>query len=456
MTTLSLRLKLFVTSAATIILVLLLAGIAISALFSDHVKRNLTNDLHDQFNRLVSLIDPDVETPTLTSQMINPSFSIPYGGYYWQITDPASGLQSRSRSMWDATFDLPDLSVLDGRAHTIELVDPEGTPAIAWVQRLQFDLEDGNSRTLDVIVARDLVHFDIAIASFRNDLFISLAILALALFIAAWFQISLGLSPFKTIRTQINAIRTGNASRMDKSHPPEVLPIVHEMNKMLENKEKSINFARTRASNLAHSLKTHLSVMQSESEKLRNAGHVEHADIIERLGQEMHAIIDHQLRLSRLKTRTDADFLSTPLHSSVKKVINALQRTPKGKNLDWHVQIDGSIHVDIEASDLIELLGILLENAANWAKNRVDIHALEDGQFIDLGIKDDGPGLSDAQTEQLGKRGVRLDQQGTGTGIGLSIAREIVAMNKGKITFDTKEGSGLHVKVTLPISCMQN
>ncbi|VAW25188.1 hypothetical protein MNBD_ALPHA11-906 [hydrothermal vent metagenome] len=450
MTSVSLRLKLFATSAATILLALLLAGIAISSLFSDHVKRNLTNDLHDQFIRLVAQLDPTIEIPTLKSPMANPSFSIPYGGYYWQITDPASGLQSRSRSMWDAIFELPDLNVLDGRAHTIELIDPEGTPAIAWVQRLQFDLEGGGARTLDVIVAQDLVHFDIAIAKFRNDLFVFLAILALALFISAWIQISLGLYPFKSIRSEINAIRTGEANRMDKKHPPEVMPIVHEMNKMLKNQEQSITFARTRASNLAHSLKTHLSVMQSESESLRSSGQIEHADAIEKLGQDMHSIIDHQLRLSRLKTRTSADFLSTPLRSSVQKVINALQRTPKGNELSWHIDIDTHIHVDIDSSDLIELLGILLENATNWAKANVNIFATKQDQTITLNISDDGPGLTSAQTEQLGKRGVRLDQQGTGTGIGLSIAKEIVAMNKGKISFNTKEGTGLQVKVTLP------
>ncbi|MCF6326368.1 MAG: HAMP domain-containing histidine kinase [Devosiaceae bacterium] len=450
MTSVSLRLKLFATSAATILFALVLAGIAISALFSDHVKRNLTNDLQDQFIRLVAQLDPTIEIPTLKSPMANPSFSTPYGGYYWQVTDPASGVQSRSRSMWDAVFELPDLNVLDGRAHTIELIDPEGTPAIAWVQRLQFDLEGGGARTLDVIVAQDLVHFDIAIAKFRNDLFVFLAILALALFITAWIQISLGLSPFKSIRAEINAIRTGEANRMDKKHPPEVMPIVHEMNKMLKNQEQSITFARTRASNLAHSLKTHLSVMQSESEKLRTSGQIEHADAIEKLGQDMHSIIDHQLRLSRLKTRTSADFLSTPLRSSVQKVVNALQRTPEGKNLSWHIDIDAPIHVDIDSSDLVELLGILLENAANWAKANVNIYATKHDQAITLNISDDGPGLTSAQTEQLGKRGTRLDQQGTGTGIGISIAKEIVAMNKGKISFNTKAGNGLYVEVTLP------
>ncbi len=456
MTSVSLRLKLFATSATTILIALIIAGFAISALFASHVENNLKSDLHDQFNRLVSQLDPAIEIPTLKTPMTNPSFAIPHGGYYWQVTDPVSGQQSRSRSMWDETFALPDLSVLDGRAHTIELIDPEGTLAIAWVQRLQFNLEGGGSRTFDIIMARDLVHFDIAIAKFRSDLFISLVILALVLFIAAWIQISLGLSPFKSMRAEINAIRTGNASRMDEKQPREVLPLVLEMNKMLENQEQSIAFARTRASNLAHSLKTHLSVMQSESENFRSSGQVEHADTIEKLGQDMHAIIDHQLRLSRLKTRTNADFLSSPLRSNVQKVVNALARTPQGNTLNWRVEIDASLNVDIDASDLIELLGILLENAANWATSEVNIFATSDDKTTTLNIEDDGPGLTSAQTAQLGKRGVRLDQQGTGTGIGLSIASEIVAMNHGTINFTNKEGKGLHVKVTLPISSVQN
>ena len=454
MKSISLRLKLFATSVATIIVALALAGYFISSLFAAHVENNLKADLTDQFNRLAAQLDPTSETPTLRSPLANPSFNIPHGGYYWQITDPVTNTRARSRSMWDEQFDLQNLSVLDGRPHTIRIIDPEGTQAIALVQRLQFELPDNaGSRAFDIIVARDLVHFDIAMAKFRQDLFLSLAILAIILFIAAWIQISLGLAPFRAIRDNINAIRTGAAKRMDENHPPEVMPLINEMNEMLDNQEKSMTFARSRASNLAHSLKTHLSVLQSESEDLRAANLEKHADSIEKIGQDMHAIIDHQLRLSRLKTRSPADFFSTPLKDSVNRIVNALQRTPDGRQREFNIDIDPSIQVDMDNSDLIELLGIVLENATKWARTTVSISARrqegENRPRILLQIHDDGPGLTAPQMARLGERGIRLDEQGTGTGIGLSIAREIMEKNHGTLEFSRAPTGGLQLDITL-------
>ncbi len=445
----TLRLKLFATSLATLIFALIMAGFAISSLFADHVENNLKSDLSDQFSRLVALIDPQTENLVLKSAMTNPSFSIPHGGYYWQITDPVSNQRTRSRSMWDEEFNVDDLSLFDGREHIIRILDPEGTQAIAIIHRLLFDLPDGSSRTVDIIVARDLVHFDIAITKFRFDLFLSLLLLAGALSIAAWIQISLGLAPFKALKTDINSIRTGAEKRMSDTHPPEVIPLVEEMNQMLENQDNSINAARDRASNLAHSLKTHLSVLQTESENIREAGQIETADTIEKLGQDMHAIIDHQLRLSRLKTRTASDYFSTPLASSVTRLVNAVKRTPEGQALHWAVEIDNSYQVDIDTSDFFELLGIILENAAKWAQTGVEITALKSQDNICLMVRDDGPGLTPAQKKHLGKRGVRLDEQGTGSGIGLSIAAEIVSKNHGQIDFQSPSEGGLSVEICL-------
>ena len=427
-----------------------MAGFAISSLFADHVENNLKSDLSDQFSRLVALIDPQTEELVLKSTMTNPSFSIPHGGYYWQITDPVSNQRTRSRSMWDEEFNVDDLSLFDGREHIIRIIDPEGTQAIAIIHRLLFDLPDGNSRTIDIIVARDLVHLDIAIAKFRFDLLLSLLLLAGALSIAAWIQISLGLAPFKALKKDINSIRTGQTKRMSDSHPPEVVPLVEEMNQMLENQDNSINAARDRASNLAHSLKTHLSVLQTESENIRETGQKESADTIEKLGQDMHAIIDHQLRLSRLKTRTASDYFSTPLSSSVARLVNAVERTPDGQRHNWSVEIDNALQVDIDTSDFYELLGIILENAARWARSQVKINAKISEENICLIVHDDGPGLTPAQAKHLGKRGVRLDEQGTGSGIGLSIATEIATKNKGYINFLSPQKGGLRVEICLP------
>ncbi len=448
----SLRLRLFTASATSIIIALFIAGLAISALFASHVESTLKNNLSNQFDRLVALIDPELETPTLKSPLADPRFEIPYGEVYWQITDSKTGARSRSRSMWDQEFNLEDQSLFDGKLHISNILDPEGTLAIAYIQRLQFEKNDGSFRELDVILAEDLNHFYEANKKFRRDLLLSLAILAVALSLAAWAQITLGLSPLSAIKRDINAIRTGSKNRMAKNHPPEVMPLVDEVNELLDTQDKSISFARTRASNLAHGLKTALTVLNSEVDNIAKSGNQESADIVAQNTQEMSAIIDHQLRLSRLKTRSKANHFNTPLLKHVKGVINTLKLTPQGSKIDWHIEIDENYSVDIDKPDLLELLGIIIENATQWAENNIYLSAKIVGANICLIIEDDGKGLNTKKMKMLGQRGVRIDSKGSGTGIGLSIANEIVAMNNGEIKFSQSQKNGLKVEILLPFS----
>ncbi len=449
-----LRLRLFTASAISIIIALFIAGISIAAIFANHVENGITKDLISQFDRLVSLIDAKASPPALKAPLADPAFSKPYGGLYWQITDANNGEKARSRSMWDEEFILEDNKLLDGKLHKTELIDPEGTLAIAIVQRLTFDSEDGSKRLLDVIMAEDLLAFYEANAAFRRDLILSLSLLAIFLLIAAWLQIVLGLSPLKIIKKQVSAIRNGSAKRLGENHPIEVMPLVEEVNELLETQEKYIIHARERAANLAHGLKTSLTVLSSEADNIRKLGNEESAAIIEQITDDMQSIIDHQLRLSRLKTRSSSEHFQTKLLANIKKIVATLKRTPKGNKLNWKIEIDKEICVNIEQADLLELLGILLENATNWAKNNIFIRAEKRKEKIYLYIEDDGKGISNKKLKLLGKRGIRLDSQGSGSGIGLAIAAEIVAMNSGEINFSKSKQGGLLVKIRL--NCAKN
>ncbi len=424
----------------------------IASLFATHVRKNLEADLSDQFDRLVVLIDPEIPTPTLVAPLANPSFSTPYGGFYWQITNPETQEKSRSRSMWDEEFTVEDINLFNGRQHTINILDPEGTQAIALIQRLQFKLENGDFRTFEIIIAEDLVHFELANDAFRDDLFQSLIVLALVLSLAAWIQISLGLAPLNRIKSEIEKIRNGIAKRMNTDHPPEVMPLVDEVNELLQTQEKSISFARTRAGNLAHALKSHLTVLQSEADLLRQSEREQNAQRIEQLGNEMHDIIDHQLRLSRLRTRSSGDHFATPLKHSIDKITATINKTPQASTKTVNVQVPDDIFLNIDAPDLFELIGILLENAMQWAKSTVEISVESTRDNTTLTIRDDGPGLSQSQLKKIGQRGLRLDEKETGTGIGLSIANEIVTKNRGTIHFSSGPQEGLCVQITLPTS----
>ncbi len=447
----SLRLRLFAASATSIIIALVIAGFVISSLFASHIESSLKSNLSNQFDRLIAQIDPEIDIPTLKAPLADPRFQVPYGDIYWQITNVKTNARSRSRSMWDQEFNLEDKTLFDRKLNIANIIDPEGTLAIAFIQRLQFEKKDGSFRELDIILAEDLNNFYKATKEFRFDLLRALAILAVALSLAAWVQITLGLAPLSKIKQDISAIRTGSKNRMNDNHPPEVMPLINEVNELLDTQDKSISFARTRASNLAHGLKTALTVLNSEIENIRKSGNQQSAEIIAQNTNDMSAIIDHQLRLSRLKTRSKADHFATPLLKNLNRVVNTLKKTPRGAEIGWHIDISGKIEVNLDEPDLLELIGIIIENATQWANSNIYINANTAQKHINLIIEDDGKGLSEKQLNLLGKRGLRLDSKGSGTGIGISIANEIVIMNSGELNFAKSSKGGLRVLIQIPI-----
>ena len=303
-----------------------------------------------------------------------------------------------------------------------------------------------------VLVAENRAVLDVSIAQFGQDLVIALVLLGLALLIAAWFQVRLGLAPLDSLRAGIDRIQRGESDRLPETYPAEVLPLVNGVNELLQSQEKSMQFARARAADLAHGLKTPLSVLSTVSERLAEAGDTETAGLIDMMTKEMADRVDYQLRLSRLRMRDGAHFYTASLNKALARTIAVVEKTRDGENLSWSFTADAVANVDIEQEDLIELVGVLLENAAKWAKSRVDITLRHDAEGVETIIADDGPGLTAAQIATLGPRGRRLDESKKGSGLGLSIAIEIVEINGGNIGFDQTPGGGLRVHLRLPIA----
>jgi len=452
----ALRLRLLLAAAASVTGALIIAGIGIALIFSSHVERSTRDDLESQFNRLLALVDPASHPPALIRPMADPKFGVPLGGLYWQMSDPASQETARSRSLWDSVLTLPEGLSFDGILRSTELIDPEGTPAISLYRKLEFISEIGETRVLDIVIAEDKERINSANSAFRLDLARALAVLGIALISAAWLQVSLGLSPLKTIQRGVNAIRSGREIQLKGDFPQEVMPLVNEVNELMKAQGKSIGFARERAADLAHGLKTSLTVLNAEAQTLRNTGNTTSAETIEELTTSMTATIDHQLRLSRLRYRSRLEHQNTILAPTISKIVVALTKTPKGRTTNWDQDVIADLGVNMDRSDLTELLGILLDNALKWSTSRVAISAgLDENNTIQITIADDGPGLTSDEITQLGKRGKRLDEKTPGSGIGLAIAHEIISLNQGLMKLQkSKQLGGLQVTLTLPATAI--
>lgn len=447
----SLRLRLLVGAALWIVLALLIAGVAIGFLFVQNVERSVRSDLTVSLNRLIAQIDPAAMPPALTRPLADPRYDTPLSGLYWQVTDLGGGSTTRSRSLWDAEL-LPDAALFgDGQSHFVTLAGPAGQSLSALVRQVRFK-PAGGTRAYLVAVAEDRSVLDASISQFGHDLVFALTVLGLVLMAAAWLQVRLGLAPLGAVRAGIDAIRRGEKQALPENYPSEVLPLVAGVNDLLRSQEKSMQFARARAADLAHGLKTPLSVFSTIATDLRQKGDVETASLLEMMARDMAERIDYQLRLSRLRLRDRTHAYRTSINKAFARTISVMEKTREGELLDWSFRAEAPIDVDIERHDLLELAGLLLENAAKWARSRVEITLRQTGDSAEAIIADDGPGLTPEQISQIGTRGKRLDESKKGSGLGLAIAHEIVELNGGRIAFDESPMGGLRVTLRLPLA----
>lgn len=448
----SLRLRLLIGAAFWVGLTLLITGAALFYLFRSSVERDTRADLEANLNRLAALIMPEAEEGSVLREPLpDPRYQVPYSGLYWQVQDLGGTVIDRSRSLWDHVLPVKEQESADP-LRLATLAGPENQTLAALIREVDFDTAQGPRRYL-LAVAEDRSILDQTIAEFGGDMATTLLILGLATFGAAWLVVYLGLSPLDAVRRGVEAVRQGVADKLAECYPAEVQPLVSEVNELLSLRDKSVDFARGRAADLAHGLKTPLQVLTATADRLKTGGDVANAKALNAIISEISDRIDYQLRLARLRLRAPSQVLSASLTTALSRTISVLRQTRDGEMLAWNVGLGPDVLVNIDAHDLLELVGVLLENSAKWARTRVDIMARPiDGDFIEVTIADDGPGLSDQQIARLGIRGRRLDESRQGSGLGLAIALEILALNNGSAELGRSEHGGLAVRLRLPIA----
>ncbi len=447
----SLRLRLLLWAALGVSLALLVAGIAIAAMFTSNVEHRVRQDLDATFTRLAALIDHESSPPSLASPLADPRYDTPFSGLYWQIRDLDTALVGRSRSLWDFELQAGSPPANSDRGWFAVIAGPGDHDLTALVRQVRVTTDAG-PRSLRVIVAEDRSILGASIAQFGRDLALALLVLGAGLVLAAWLHVHFGLKPMTAIRQGVEDVRRGRAQRLSGRHPSEVMPLIGEVNDLLRSQQASIEFARARAADLAHGLKTPLAVLSTIAAELRQRGDAKTADLIEQLSGEMADRVDYQLRLSRLHQRTRSEVLSASLNKALDRAVLVLKRTRAGEDLQWRVNVEADLWVDIDPHDLTELVGVILENAAEWGESTVTIAARRRGDKAIVDVEDDGPGLPDPQLHTVVQRGNKLDETGHGSGLGLAIAAEIVQLNRGTLEFGHAGLGGLSVALALPLS----
>lgn len=438
----SIRLRLLMTGASAVALALLLAAAGLAVLFNRHVERVAASDLSDRLEHLASAAEIDSDGKlVMGAPPRDPLYQRPYSGHYWQIDAPAA--QLRSRSLWDHVLILPAET---GDAWQGELTGPLGEPLLARVRRIALAMPGGDL-PLRIAVTMDRADLDAARADFLRDLLPYLALLGLAFITTLGLAVTVALRPLSTIEHRVAGLNKGRERRIGADLPAEILPLARQIDTLLEKQEAEIERARLRAGDLAHGLKTPLQALLGEAGLLRQKGLSDAAAGIEDIARTMHTHVDRELARARLASETGRT--SCDAAKVARSVAAVLRRTPQGAALRIEVEGAEGVRVQLDRADLAEAIGALAENAVRHARSRVRIICTRADAQASIRVCDDGPGAVPALLDLLPGRGLRLDEQDGGQGLGLAIAADIAAAVGG--TLRLRNGDpGFEAELLLP------
>ncbi|MGY3574152.1 MULTISPECIES: sensor histidine kinase [Bradyrhizobium] len=452
----SLATRLFVSATAWVVVILAITGVILSSVYRDATERAFDRRLNLYLRTLIAEVaTPDEPADRQFQSLGEPLFDLPLSGWYWQITrtDTEKGETRASRSLWDKK--LPKLeehgAELTAAGVRLGYVDgPEGQ-SLRVVER---PVDLGADGKFLVSVAGDATEIFDETRSFDYYLGGTFAALGVVLLLTTVFQVRYGLAPLKRISDAIADIRSGRAERLEGRFPVEIAPLARETNALIDANREIVERSRTHVGNLAHAIKTPLSVIVNEA-----AAHtadpfaskvLEQADL-------MRDQVAHHLERARIAAR--ATIVSTI--TDVAPVIEALRRTMekihRDRDLSIEANADPAARFRGERQDLEEMVGNLVDNACKWAASQVFVEvtvvppeASGAGPRLRIVVDDDGRGLSEAERAQVSRRGQRLDESKPGSGLGLSIVTDLAGLYGGNLTLNNAPIGGLRAKLTLP------
>lgn len=455
----SLATRLFLTATAWVVVILVVTAFVLSSVYRGATERAFDRRLNLYLRTLVAEVASPPEPGEQQSPSLGePLFELPLSGWYWEIA-PTDGEKTEiraSRSLWDKK--LPKLedqgAELTPSGVRLGYVDgPEGQH-LRMVER-PVDLgADGKFR---ISVAGDATEITEETRAFDYYLGGTFAALSIVLALTTLFQVRFGLVPLKRLSQAISDIRSGQAERLEGTYPVELAPLAREMNALLDANRAIVERARTHVGNLAHAIKTPLSVIVNEAGAVRANGNTDDplaAKVLEQ-ADVMRDQVTHHLERARIAARVTIIGTVTDVTPALEALCRTMEKIHR--NCDIDLKADARAKFRGEKQDLEEMVGNLVDNACKWAEHHVTIAvevervgAGDPSPKLRIVVDDDGRGLSDDERARVARRGQRLDETKPGSGLGLSIVVDLAALYGGSLTLGQAPIGGLRAELVLP------
>jgi signal transduction histidine kinase len=452
MKTNSIAFRLVAGAAIWIGAALAVSGYLLSSLFDDHVERGFDRRMEIVLESLIAVTELDEDGKLLLRRSPGePRFEQPYSGWYWQIKSAENagrdegdngGISLRSKSLWDQSLETGAVGK-DSALQSLEITGPRDQMLRVVTRNIM--LPDGDHH-FQFAVAADLAEHHLETRPFNFLLGVSLAAMWLGLMIAVALQVMFGLRPLDRLRAGLVDIRTGRAERLEGDFASEVAPLASELNALVDQIGRVVEHARTHVGNLAHALKTPLSVISNEA----GSDQSPLAETVRNQAANMTRQVDHHLARARAAATANVIGARSELSPVVEDLRRTLVRIYASRDIAITVQgIDDGVFRG-DRQDLEEMIGNVVDNACKWAHTEVRIHIERHNGKLRITVEDDGDGLPEDQRREALRRGARLDESVPGSGLGLAIVQEIAGLYDGALELGEASIGGLRVELLIP------
>ncbi|MDX4074736.1 MULTISPECIES: ATP-binding protein [Brucella/Ochrobactrum group] len=440
-------------STLWVIAALVVVATLIGSLYSDAARSNFERLLTAHLFSLVGAVSVSTEGVLQGRPELGElRYSSPLSGWYWSVDPLAPNVSGKLESPSLIGRIVPEMPITQAPFDS-SFMRSYSLPGLNGEELFIVETEvvlDNAGRVARFRVMGNLSEVMNEISDFRTKLAAYLAVFGIGSILINAAIILFGLRPLDKVRQALTDIREGRSSKLDASLPMEIAPLAREMNALIENNRRIVERSRTQVGNLAHSLKTPLSVLVNEGRAIGG----DQGRVVQEQSEAMQVQIQHYLQRARIAAQRD----SVVFRTSVAPVMERMQRVTAKLNPALHVSLRNDLPHAIfagEKEDLEEIIGNLLENAGKWASRRVNITvgaAMGGQRQFEIVIEDDGPGLEDDKIEAALKRGSRVDETKPGTGLGLAIVQDTVREYGGQLHLDRSPLGGLRVRSVLPLA----
>lgn len=449
----SLALRVVTLSTVWVIIALIVVATLISSLYKEAAERNFRSLLTAHLYSLISAVGVD-DAGKLTGrpELGEIRYSSYGSGWYWDVTPVSENLSGdlKSTSVGLIQIEEPALSVLpfDGtfkRSYAASGIKGEEL----YIVETEVVLDDEN-RVARFRIMGNLSEVKAEVADFKGQLYTYLVLFGIGSVMINAAVILFGLRPLDRVRRSLTNIREGRSTKIEGDLPVEIAPLGQELNALIENNRRIVERSRTQVGNLAHSLKTPLSVMINEAAQVKG----EKGRLLQEQCSSMQLQIQHYLQRARIAAQRDSVVFRTPVMPLAERMVRVTEKLNRDKEIRFNFDGDDLIFAG-EKEDFEEVLGNLMENAGKWGKSIIQLTigpSAEKTDYLELIVEDDGQGLPQDKLAEALKRGGRVDENKPGTGLGLSIVQDTVREYGGTFKLGKSKLGGLAAIVTMPLA----